>query len=78
MTTFKTIGEALLSPLCFGTMQFGGAADEGASPIVGARTVEQLRPTLAAAQTSLSDEDYERITALSHAPAPATERLEET
>ncbi|MDA9208154.1 aldo/keto reductase [Octadecabacter sp.] len=46
-------------------------------PIISARTVDQLRPSLAAAQISLSDEDYTRITALSQTPAPATDRLEE-
>lgn len=46
-------------------------------PIISARTVDQLRPSLAAAQISLSDEDYARISALSQTPAPATDRLEE-
>ena len=46
-------------------------------PIISARTVDQLRPSLAAAQISLSDEDYAQITALSQTPAPATDRLEE-
>lgn len=46
-------------------------------PIISARTVDQLRPSLAAAQISLSGEDYARITALSQTPAPATDRLEE-
>jgi aryl-alcohol dehydrogenase-like predicted oxidoreductase len=46
-------------------------------PIISARSVGQLRPSLAAAQISLNDEDYARITALSQTPAPATDRLEE-
>lgn len=46
-------------------------------PIISARTVDQLRPSLAATHLSLSDEDYARITALSQTPAPATDRLEE-
>ena len=46
-------------------------------PIISARSVDQLRPSLAAAQISLSDADYARITALSQTPAPATDRLEE-
>lgn len=46
-------------------------------PIISARTVDQLRPSLAAAHISLSDEEYARITALSQTPAPATDRLEE-
>jgi len=31
MTQLSTLGGAALSPLCFGTMQFGGTADAGAS-----------------------------------------------
>lgn len=31
MTQLSTLGGATLSPLCFGTMQFGGTADAGAS-----------------------------------------------
>lgn len=46
-------------------------------PIISARTVDQLRPSLAAAQINLNDADYARITALSQTPAPATDRLEE-
>ena len=46
-------------------------------PIISARTVDQLRPSLAAAQINLSDADYARITVLSQTPAPATDRLEE-
>lgn len=46
-------------------------------PIISARSADQLRPSLAAAQISLSDADYARITALSQTPAPATDRLEE-
>jgi len=46
-------------------------------PIISARSVDQLLPSLAAAQIHLSDADYARITALSQTPAPATDRLEE-
>ena len=46
-------------------------------PIISARTVDQLRPSLAAAHISLSAEHYARITALSQTPSPATDRLEE-
>lgn len=47
-------------------------------PIISARKVDQLRPSLAAAQISLSEADYARIAALSQTPAPATDRLEES
>jgi aryl-alcohol dehydrogenase-like predicted oxidoreductase len=47
------------------------------APIVGARTVEQLEPSLAAAGFSMSDELYARMAALAPAPPPATDRSEE-
>ena len=47
------------------------------APIVSARDVEQLAPSLAAADMVLEPELMARITALSPAPAPATDRLEE-
>ncbi|PLS21739.1 aldo/keto reductase [Neptunicoccus cionae] len=47
------------------------------APIISARTVEQLRPSLAAMTAPLSAADYAKISALSPKPAPATDRLEE-
>ncbi|MEM9710175.1 MAG: aldo/keto reductase [Pseudomonadota bacterium] len=47
------------------------------APIISATSTNQLTASLAAAHFRLSDEDYSRITALSRAPAPATDRLEE-
>lgn len=46
-------------------------------PIVSARSVEQLVPSLAATEYVLSAELYARLSALSPTPAPATDRLEE-
>ncbi|MBV1865537.1 MAG: aldo/keto reductase [Rhodobacteraceae bacterium] len=46
-------------------------------PIISARSEEQLRPSLAALEYTLSDDLYQRIKALSRQPAPATDRLEE-
>ena len=46
-------------------------------PIIGARNLQQLQPSLASNQFEMSDELYARITALSRRPAPATDRLEE-
>jgi len=46
-------------------------------PIISARSEEQLRPSLAALDYTLSDDLYQQITALSRQPAPATDRLEE-
>ncbi len=48
------------------------------APLIGARDVEQLRPSLAAAELDLDEETRERITALSQTPPPATDRNEET
>ena len=47
------------------------------APIVGARSVEQLLPSLAAAEWAMSEEVYARVAALSPAPPPATDRSEE-
>jgi aryl-alcohol dehydrogenase-like predicted oxidoreductase len=47
------------------------------SVLIGGRNVDQLAPTLAANQLVLDDETRARITALSPAPPPATDRNEE-
>ena len=47
------------------------------SPIISARSVGQLIPSLAAEKFDMSDALYAQITALSQTPAPATDRLEE-
>ena len=48
------------------------------APLIGARNLEQLEPALAAAELEMSDELRARISALSRAPAPATDRNEES
>jgi len=47
------------------------------APILGARSVEQLEPSLAAADFVMSDEVYARLSALTPTPPPATDRTEE-
>jgi aryl-alcohol dehydrogenase-like predicted oxidoreductase len=47
------------------------------APIVGARSVEQLKPALAALDQPMTPELRQEIAALSPTPAPATDRLEE-
>jgi aryl-alcohol dehydrogenase-like predicted oxidoreductase len=46
-------------------------------PIISARNVDQLQPSLAALNYTLSPALYAEISALSPTPAPATDRLEE-
>ena len=46
-------------------------------PIISARSVEQLGPSLAALDIEMTAELYNRITALSITPPPATDRIEE-
>lgn len=46
-------------------------------PLLGARSLEQLEPALAAAEVAMTPELRARISALSPAPAPATDRNEE-
>ncbi len=47
------------------------------SPIISARNAAQLDPSLAAINATLAEDLYAAVSALSHAPAPATDRLEE-
>jgi aryl-alcohol dehydrogenase-like predicted oxidoreductase len=47
------------------------------APIIGARSLEQLRPSLTALDVPMTDELHGRIEALSRTPPPATDRLEE-
>lgn len=47
------------------------------SPIISARSVKQLLPSLKAENYHISEELYKQITELSMTPAPATDRLEE-
>jgi aryl-alcohol dehydrogenase-like predicted oxidoreductase len=47
------------------------------APIISARNVAQLAPSLKAQSLRLTDDAYQRIEALSVRPAPATDRLEE-
>ncbi|WP_079910132.1 aldo/keto reductase [Paenibacillus sp. 32352] len=47
------------------------------APIIGARNVEQLEPSLAALNIPMTQEWREEISALSVAPPPATDRSEE-
>ena len=47
------------------------------APIIGARSLEQLRPSLDALNVEMGPERRAEISALSIAPPPATDRLEE-
>jgi aryl-alcohol dehydrogenase-like predicted oxidoreductase len=47
------------------------------APIIGARNVEQLEASLAAADLHLNAEQYAAVSALSYEPPPATDRSEE-
>lgn len=49
----------------------------GPTPIISARSAEQLGPSLAALDYELDAETHARVSALSPAPPPATDRLEE-
>ncbi len=48
------------------------------SPILSARNLTQLSPSLAVTHFDMNDALYSKITALSQTPAPATDRLDET
>ena len=46
-------------------------------PIIGARNLEQLEPSLSAIDIEMDEELYSSVSALSRTPPPATDRLEE-
>lgn len=48
------------------------------APIISARSPQQLAPSLAALQFTMDDALYARLSALTPAPPPATDRLEES
>lgn len=56
---------------------WAGAHPGVTCPIIGARSLEQLRPALAAAEIDMTADLHARIAALSPAPPPPTDRLEE-
>jgi len=47
------------------------------APIIGARNVDQLQPSLDAVNVNMTNDLWEKISALSYLPAPATDRNEE-
>ncbi|MEM9099709.1 MAG: aldo/keto reductase [Pseudomonadota bacterium] len=47
------------------------------TPIIGARTVDQVKPALASVDFEMPEDLYNRIAELSPKPAPPTDRLEE-
>lgn len=62
-----------------GTLAVAWAAHHPAvtAPIIGARDVRQLEPSIAAADYAMDDETYAELSALSPIPPPATDRTEE-
>lgn len=56
---------------------WAGAHPAVTCPIIGARNVEQLQPSLDAVNVDMSDELRSEIAALSRTPPPTTDRLEE-
>ena len=50
---------------------------ENVTPIISARSVEQLQPSLDALSFEMDAALYARLSALSPTPAPAADRLEE-
>ena len=46
------------------------------APIIGARNLEQLQPSLDAIDVEMNPDLYARVSALSPTPPPATDRLE--
>ena len=72
----KIAGEAGLHPATL-AVAWAARHPTGPSPIISARSVEQLQPSLDALNFEMLDELYARLSALSPTPPPATDRLEE-
>ena len=51
--------------------------DAVTAPIISARNLKQLKPSLDSVKISLDNETYKLISSISPTPAPATDRLEE-
>ena len=51
--------------------------DAVTAPIISARNLKQLRPSLDSVTISLDNKTYKLISSISPTPAPATDRLEE-
>ncbi len=56
---------------------WAGANPAVTCPIIGARNVEQLEPSLKATEVQMTDALHAEVAALSRTPPPATDRLEE-
>ena len=56
---------------------WAAAHPSGPTPIISAKSLEQLQPSLAAMDYALSADLYAEMTALSPTPPPATDRIEE-
>ncbi len=73
----ETARELKVHPVSL-AVAWAGAHPAVTAPIIGARSVEQLRPALAAARIDMTPDLRARLSALSRTPPPATDRLEET
>lgn len=58
-------------------VKWAGAHPAVTCPIIGARHLEQLQPSLSSVDIDMTEELYQQVSALSPKPAPATDRLEE-
>jgi aryl-alcohol dehydrogenase-like predicted oxidoreductase len=56
---------------------WAAAHEDITCPIIGARHLEQLEPSLKSIEVEMTPELHAEISALSRMPAPATDRLEE-
>lgn len=56
---------------------WAGAHPGVSCPIIGARSLEQLGPSLSSVEIDITDDLHAKIAALSRTPPPATDRLEE-
>jgi aryl-alcohol dehydrogenase-like predicted oxidoreductase len=73
----KVIGDAVgISPVSL-AVAWVARHPSVTCPIIGARSTEQLEPTLKAPEIQLTAELYQRLSALAPSPPPATDRSED-
>ena len=75
---FKNLAEELqIHPVSL-AIAWSGAHSGITAPIIGARNMDQLIPSLDAVNIEVNEELWQQISALSYEPAPATDRNEES
>ena len=77
-SNFKNLAEELGKHPVSMAIAWAGAHQGITAPIIGARNMDQLKPSLDSVHVDMNKELWQRISALSYEPSPATDRNEES